>query len=296
MEPALSVVIPTLGRPTLDTVLDALAAQRGAERFEVLVVEDPAGEGARVSHGGHSLLRAGRTGASAARNAGWRAAGAPVVLFLGDDVVPAPRLVAEHQAWHAQHPEPEVAVLGHVRWASGLRVTPFMRFLDEGTQFDFGSICGIEADPGKLYTANVSLKRELLERAGGFDEERFPFLMEDIELAIRLVPLGLRLLYNRRAVGDHRHPVTLEDYQERMRAVARAERMLVATHPQAEDRLHRRYRAVLEAPSPRGRLAPLARWVPERAPFLGSRAWASARAVFERRLAEAFVDEWERSG
>lgn len=296
MAPAMTVVIPTLGRATLRDVLDGLANQRGAEPFEVLTVEDPSGAGAQELGEGHGRLRAARPGASAARNVGWRAAQASVVLFLGDDVVPTAHLVSEHQAWHARHPEPEVAVLGHVRWAPGLRVTPFMRFLEEGTQFDFGTISGVEASPGKLYTANVSLKRELLERAGGFDEERFPYLMEDVELALRLAPLGLRLLYNSSAVGDHHHPVTLEEYEERMRAVARAERMLVASHPQAEDLSRRRYSAVLESGPPRGRLAPLARLVPQRLPVLGPRVWASARAVFERRLAEAFMDEWERSG
>lgn len=241
------------------------------------------------------LERAPVAGASAARNAAWRAATAPLVLFIGDDVLASDRLLAEHAASHRTEPGELVAVLGSVTWARDLRVTPFMRWLDRGLQFDYGSISGGEAHLGHLYTANVSLKRSLLERAGGFDEE-LPYLYEDIELGYRLSRLGGRLLFNARAAAEHLHQVTPESYRERMRIAARAERALVAKHPSLEPTLHRRFSALLKKPPPRGRGARLAAFIPRTAPIVGPRVWASAEATFEREMAEAFEAEWSRAG
>src|SRR5205085_3824209 len=121
-----------------------------------------------------------RPGLSANRNAGWTAAQAEIVLFTDNDTIPVPELVAEHLASHAQHARDEVAVAGAVRWARGLKVTPFMRWVEEGLQFDFGSITGERASWAHLYGANASVKRRLLEQVGGYDEERLPYLYEDL--------------------------------------------------------------------------------------------------------------------
>src|SRR5581483_5039527 len=109
-----------------------------------------------------------------------------------------------------EHPEPEYGMLGYVRWARELKVTPFMRWLEHGTQFDYHSIRG-EAGWGSFYTANVSLKRQMLERVDGFDEERFPFLYEDTDRGYRLYEHGFHLLLRRRAGAEHLHATTLED-------------------------------------------------------------------------------------
>ena len=69
-----------------------------------------------------------------------------------------PEFVDEHLGVHRRHPEEEVAVVGHVRWSPELKLTPFMRWLDEGIQFDFGSIDGTEASWAHLYSANGQLR------------------------------------------------------------------------------------------------------------------------------------------
>jgi GT2 family glycosyltransferase len=292
-------VIPTAGRrESLGRVLARLRGQRRRSgEFEVLVVRDataqsPLGEQLDDAPRGTRTVAAKRPGASAARNAGWRAARGEVVLFLDDDIAAGPNLVDEHLGWHARHPEPTTAVLGHVAWSPDVRVTPFMRWLEHGTQFDFHSIRG-EAGWGNFYTANVSLKREMLERTDGFDEDRFPFLYEDTDLGYRLREHGFRLLYHRRAEAEHLHATTLADWQGRMGAIARAERTWIALHPELEPHFHDRLVDAGAWPPSDGRLARAAvRFVPPRAPIVGR--WVSERAsvYYRQQLAPAFLAAW----
>jgi GT2 family glycosyltransferase len=235
-------------------------------------------------------------GVSAARNAGWAAAEAPLVLFLGDDILAAPELVAEHLAWHGRHAGEPVAVLGHVRWARELRTTALMRWLDRGIQFDYGSIAGSDASWAHFYTANVSLPRALLATVDGFDEERYPFLYEDLDIGRRLADHGLRVVYNRRAEAEHLHPTDLEQWKRRMAATAAAERRWVQARPEMPAYFHDRFAEAAAAPAASELAARLARWVPERLPLAGPRVWRSADLWFCQQLAPGFLAAWEAAG
>ena len=283
MTPEISVVIPTLGRSAaLPEVLERLDAQRDAPPFEVLVVAD-ASAPASVA----AALRAERPGASAARNAGLREAKAPVVLFLGDDILAGPTLVAEHAEGHERLPDDEVAVLGHVRWADRLKRTAFMAWLERGIQTDYGSIAGGRAGWGHFYTTNLSVKKAFALRAGGFDED-LPFLYEDLDLGRRLHDRGLDLRYVRTAAAEHLHPPTLEEWRGRMEAVGAAERAFAEKHPDFEPYFHARLSRAAAGRPARGRGARLAARVAPETPFLGPRVWASAEAYFAQQLWPAF--------
>jgi GT2 family glycosyltransferase len=237
-----------------------------------------------------------RWGVSAARNAGWRAARAHLVIFIGDDILLVPGALEEHLDCHRREPDERVGVLGPVVWASGIRVTSFMRWLEQGIQFDYRSLSGDEASWAHFYTSNASVKRSMLEGAGGFDEERFPYLYEDLDLGYRMAAHGFRMIYNRRAVGEHLHRTTLEDWRERMAATARAERTWVALHPELPAYFHDRFARAIEGP-PGSRVAGrLLGLVPQSLPVVGERVWASADRYFTGRLAPSFLEAWERPG
>lgn len=303
--PDISIVIPTLGQsPSLPDVISGLQRQRPElSSAEVVVVVDERGTQPNALQTGRSrsplaidVLRAHPAGASAARNAGWRAASAPLVLFLDDDIVPRDRLVAEHMSWHRRYPEPEVAVLGNVRWSPHVKVNPFMRWLELGIQFDFKRITGTELGWGLFYSCNASVKRALLERVGGFDEQQFPFGYEDTELARRLSEFGLRLLYNRRAVGEHLKIETLEHWRRNLERIAIAERRFIELYPDEQPYFYRRFRAAADAPAARGRAARLARFVPLKLPLLGPFVWQSYDVVCTQRLAPEFLAHWDAVG
>ncbi len=299
-EPAISVVIPTHRRPALlARALDHLEGQLD-DAAEVLVVDDARDDPAAVTDAVRAgsrpypvrlVDRPGPGGAAAARNAGWRAAAAPLVLFLQDDILAARGLVAGHLDAHARMPEREVAVLGHVRWADELRVTAFMRFLEEGVQFDYAHMQPGDVGWGRLYTANVSLKRALLAAVDGFDET-FTIPYEDLELGRRLHDHGLRLMYEPALEAEHVHPTTLASFRERMRATGGAERHMVARHPDVAPYFHDALQGWRGARTSAwaSRLADV---VPAGTPLVGGRVHARARAHWKAQLADAFFAGWE---
>lgn len=239
-DPEFSVIVPTHNRlQLLSEVLRALDAQEEAPPFEVVVVDDGSRDETRAwlaSHGGPRVrvVAQPHRGAAAARNAGIRAARGRLVAFLGDDTVPEPRWLASHQARHqaARH-DPLFAVIGRVNWHQRIKVTPFLRYLNEqGKQFGFALI----DDPCDLpfyffYTSNASLHRDTAGREP-FDE-RFPYAAwEDTEFAYRLKRRGLRIDYEADARVAHDHPTSIGRFMKRQERVGYSAVIFHARHPE----------------------------------------------------------------
>ncbi len=305
MPATLGIVIPTVDRTeVLGRTLDHLEHQRGSgTEFEVVVVHRDGGnrtaiEAVLARRPYHVGVLSSPTGdASSQRNVGWRALRTPVVLFLGDDILASPRLVAAHLEVHRRHPEPEAGVLGLIRWARRPRPTAFMRWLEQGIQFDFrGLRAGENANWWRFYTANASVKRALLERVGGFDAERFPFGYEDLDLGARMAEHGFRLIYEPGAAAEHLHPQTLEDWRQRVWRIAASERRFHERHPQFPPYFRDLFAQAAARPRARGRGARLAAVIPPAVPWLGPRVWASFDMWARQQLAPDFLAAWEAAG
>jgi glycosyl transferase family 2 len=177
MPDGVSIVVPTVGRPSLDRLLERLRPQLldPPVPVELLVVRDDE-----------------RRGPAATRNRGWRAARYPWVAFLDDDVLPPPGWLAALARDLRQPPE--------VGGVQGQLVVPV------GPRTDWAaSTAGLAR--AWWATADMAYRREALERAGGFDE-RFPrAYREDADLAYRVTRLGYRLVQGGRRVS---HPVRPE--------------------------------------------------------------------------------------
>ena len=172
-----SVVIPTVGRPNLDVLLDSLVSGSGPEPCEIIVVDD----------------RETGLGPAAARNTGWREARGDWVAFLDDDVVLAPD-------WKARLSE-DLADLPPDVGASQARIVVPLPTDREPTDAERGT-AGLAT--AHWITADMAYRREALARAGGFDE-RFPrAYREDAELALRVQDLGYRIVRGERVTT---HPV-----------------------------------------------------------------------------------------
>jgi GT2 family glycosyltransferase len=292
--PALTIV--------LCRVLDGYERQTVASgTFELLVVSDiaepdPDAVDRVIGQRPYPVRRltGGRPGLSANRNTGWNAARAPIVLFTDNDCIPTPELVAEHLRVHERHPADEVAVTGPVRWAPGIRVSPFMKWLEMGIQFDFRFVKDGRVGWEQLYGANGSIKRSFLERVGGYDEERLPYLYEDQDWAYRASRHGLEVMFTRRALVDHYKVVTLESWAARLPQLAAAEWQFSRLHPEREPWFHSRFAYVAGREVGGRKAVRLARYVPPRTPWLGPLVWSRANLHWLKEGAPTFLAEWDR--
>ena len=227
-----SIVIPTRRRwDILRLTLAALTAQT-EQGFETIVVADgtdqevPALPGVRVVQQEHA-------GPGAARNRGVAVSTKPLVLFIGDDMIPRPGFVAAHVERHVRAPDDAVAVLGRIHWHPDVRRDRLHRWLDwSGALFDYRLLelqGDEEAGWPRFYSSNVSMKRALFVAAGGFDPD-FVFDYEDLDFGYRLGQSGMRLLYDPAAAVDHLHPYDWEAVERRYRSRAGAEQLMAAKH------------------------------------------------------------------
>jgi glycosyltransferase involved in cell wall biosynthesis len=205
-----SVVIPTYNR-----VERLKAVIRGLERqdfplsdFEVVVVSDGSTDGTDeyLAHL-HTTLNLRfftihNQGAGAARNVGVEQARGKYILFIDDDVVPAPGLISAHQHCHASRGEKTV-VLGPMLSPSDFHMTPWVQWEQKMLEKQYQAMLAGHWQPTarQFYTGNTSVERTYLLASGGFDP-RFR-RAEDVELAYRLEGLDLTFVFNPEAVGYH---------------------------------------------------------------------------------------------
>ena len=172
----MSVVIPTYNRRlSLEHVLHALAVQIVDQPFEVVVVSDGSQDDT------DDFLSSGKTalpvtavmqdngGPAAARDAGVRDARGEIVLFIDDDVVPSPHLVAEHLHAHAEY-GPDVVVIGPMLRPVDARLSPWVDWEQRMLEKQYAALAGgLDAHSRQFYTGNASVRREHVLAAGSFN-------------------------------------------------------------------------------------------------------------------------------
>ncbi len=200
----ISVVIPTVNREKiLRRVIEGLIKQTyPADRFEVVIVDDNSTDGTqdtvkelRQIHNNIRYIKQlpGKKGPAAANNLGIKNAAGDFIFFINDDVIPDMHMLEEHMKYHNKYQN--ITVQGKVINTSSLE--------ELGKRHD-----GYSGGYGKLSfgyftTWNCSIRKELLIKAGMFDEDFINLCWEDVELGLRLRKLGIRQKYNGKAFGYH---------------------------------------------------------------------------------------------
>jgi len=245
-----SVVIPTFNRAEiLAMTLQSLSRQEAPPSFEVIVVDDGSADETPALVSGlqdgypvplHYLFQPNRK-QGAARNLGtWSASGA-LLLFLGDDIVPTARFLAEHAECHARHgSDPQVVVIGYTTWPDSFQKTRFLDYIGEhGWQFGFSLISDPDDIPFNFfYTSNISMSRRFFLESGGFDEEFREYGWEDMELSLRLRERDMRLVYAPEARAFHHHPTDLRSFVRRQERVGRSAWNFFLKHPEMAEFLN----------------------------------------------------------
>jgi glycosyltransferase involved in cell wall biosynthesis len=215
-QPAASVVVATYNRiERLRTLLTALEQQVVPGPFEVIVVDDAStddtwAELQRLAADGPLRLRPLRlehnSGPATARNAGWRAAAAPVVCFTDDDCLP--------QAGWLDGLLRGIATADIVQG----RTEPDPAHADR--RGPFSHTIWVPFEQGYYETCNIAYRREVLVRLDGFDESfRNRSNGEDIDLAWRAKESGARTAFAEDALVFHE--ITPSDYKAFVREIAR---------------------------------------------------------------------------
>lgn len=234
--PTLSVVVPSSDRRgSLERLLAGIAVQGyPPDRLEAVVVLDGCTDGSAAMLEAAELpyrlvvRELAKAGVGAVRNAGVSAASHDVIVFLDDDVEPAPGCLAGHAAAHAGGRAG--LVLGYAPpvvdggwWGDVVRAWWEEHFRQK-------------AAPGHCWsyrdfvTVNSSIARDLILDHGGFDE-RFATRHEDWELGVRLLAGGVRFAYQPAVIAGHRLDTSFAGACERQRDEARADVLLARVHP-----------------------------------------------------------------
>jgi len=187
-----SVVVPTYRRPALlAQCLAALCAQDlAADDYEIVVCDDGPDDDTRATVERVAAEQAPRglavlyvpvtatQGPAAARNAGWRAAHAPLIAFTDDDTQPDPGWLRAGLA----------ALASTGAQAAGGRIVVPLGAAPTDYELDASGL-----ERAEFATANVFVQRSALIEVGGFDERFTSAWREDSDLHFALLRAGLRV-------------------------------------------------------------------------------------------------------
>lgn len=217
--PTVSVVIPSLnGADLLEPCLASLAAQTRPP-LEVIVVDNASGDGSaevtgRFAPAARMLRQERNLGFAEACNRGIREARGEWVAVLNNDTEAAPDWI--ERCLEAAARRPGIAFVACRILESGRRDRIYSAgecFLRGGIGYRRGQEQEDHSDyrgEGCVFAAGgcASLyRRDVLERAGGFDPEYFAYL-EDVDLGLRLRAADEKGWYAGSAVVYHRGGAT----------------------------------------------------------------------------------------
>jgi glycosyltransferase involved in cell wall biosynthesis/peptidoglycan/xylan/chitin deacetylase (PgdA/CDA1 family) len=204
----MSVIIPTYNRAErLRACLEALSRQtQPTTDFEVIVVVDGSTDGTRemLAHLNSpyplNVIWQENSGQCAARNRGIEAARGRYCLFIDDDIIADPKLVAEHL--RVQCVRGGVVGIGQITLTVSPNADWFMRCFAQGWSDHYAQLNQGMQPPSWMdcYSGNMSAPRAVLLAVGGFAVD-LPASF-GVELAYRLKQRGLSFAYIPDAIGN----------------------------------------------------------------------------------------------
>lgn len=239
----LSVVIPTYNDANLlaDTVAPLL---RDPATGEVIVVVDGADDGS------FALLQQLATrdarirpfwienrGRAGARQYGLERARQEIVLMLDADVVAGEGLVSGHAAWHDG--SRQRLVVGYMP-PPPVRTRRRDSFIITAYAAQYEATCAeYERDPRfifrRLWGGNISVPKDAVVAAGGCDPGVGIRYGEDVELGLRLRPLGLQPVFDRTLLAEHRIERSVPGFRTSARQLGAGLVLLEALYPGSVD-------------------------------------------------------------
>ncbi len=216
----LSVLIASHNRrDLLRRCLDSLGRQtQDPGTFEVIVADDGSSDGTAEMLAAMEtetefrlrVLRLEKTGKATVLNTAIEAASGQVCLFLDDDVIASPELVATHLTAHRD--VVSSLVIGSLTQKPPTKPDWYAHAYAVAWNERYRELAGKQPDWTDCYGANFSVPRKKLVELGGFSVE-LP-AVEDLELAFRLCNAGCVPIYVPSASAVH------DDQKRRPRILA----------------------------------------------------------------------------
>ncbi|MBN2384307.1 glycosyltransferase [bacterium] len=235
----ISVVIPSRKRTALlERVWFSLIKQDGisAGEYDIIIIADGLDEPellpfrAPQSVSNWKYERIPHAGPARARNIGAFQSRGQILLFLGDDTIAAPNLLAEHLKFHAQNPA--ALCVGRIDMPDQYDLSNLDIFLQHGAQFSFPDR-GKQLDFWQCYSANLSLPRSLFQSLSGFNERFSEPAWEDIEFGYR-ASRQYGIYYCPDACVIHDHPSDYNHFVERQKILGKSVCLLLELHPELD--------------------------------------------------------------
>ena len=238
--PTVTIVVPTFQRrASVLRLLRSLESQTfPASAFDVIVAVDGSTDGTAEAVRDHAapfgvtVVEGPNRGRARACNGAISAAQGDLLILLDDDMEAAADLVTAHARAHAG--TVPRGVVGAAPIVSSPASPPFVRYMADG----FRSRLDRLAQPGyrvrfrDAYTGNFSVRRDLLQSVGGFDESFQVYGHEDYELALRLQAAGAELWYSAEALAWQHYEKSFAGFARDGIARGRTAVLFAEKHPE----------------------------------------------------------------
>ncbi len=240
--PKISILIPTYNRrEILELTLNSLEAQTiNKSWYEVIVIDDGSTDDTIQFLENYKcemnfrFITQENSGPATARNKGINLSKGKYVLFLNDDAVCEPHLLAVHLHFHKQFEKINVksAVLGRFDYLNDDIDKLFMNLLHKSTLiFAYSEMQSNNLYPWNYFwTCNLSILRDAVIDAGMFDENFREPMMEDVELGLRLSLHGYNVFFTEQAITTHHHTITIDSFIRRQEMLGRNTVKLLNKH------------------------------------------------------------------
>ena len=209
--PRISAIVPTRNRPDHAVLCAGSILSNAGEDFELLIVDqsdDGATERALAVYAGDRrfrYIRSSSRGASAARNVGVEQSTGPIIAFTDDDCRVSTDWLQQVAKIFAADPAADI-LYGRVTIPKHLQGKGFAADFEPHRREYHGEFPAVDVQWG--IGANMSVRRSLFERIGGFDVllgPGAPFNAgEEFDLMIRALASGSKVVNAAEVQVEHR--------------------------------------------------------------------------------------------
>ena len=227
--PRMSVVICTYnGSATLRDCLEGVLTLHYPD-YEVIVISDGSTDGSADlarEYEGVRVIETPNRGLSSARNTGLEDASGEIIAYIDDDAIPDPDWLTHLAQAFASGPFAAVGGPNVLPPGSGA-IAQCVANAPGGPTHVLVSDRDAEHIPG----CNMAIRRDALERIGGFDPQ-FRVAGDDVDVCWRLLDSGERIAFSPGAVVLHHRRRSVRAYLRQQRGYGKAEALLERKHPE----------------------------------------------------------------